>query len=79
MNEVTIEAKNLTKSYRKLLAVDNVSFKIYKEEFLVGLNSAGKTIIVDILDCLRNPTNGFAKVLCYKIITQEKVLNKFKN
>jgi hypothetical protein len=33
MNEVTIEAKNLTKSYRKLLAVDNVSFKIYKEEF----------------------------------------------
>lgn len=37
-----IEVKNLTKRYKELKAVDDLSFEVYEEEIL-GLNGSGKS------------------------------------
>ncbi|HHW22216.1 MAG TPA: ABC transporter ATP-binding protein [Clostridiaceae bacterium] len=52
-----LRVENITKSYGKLVAVDNVSFKINKGEIciLVGPNGAGKsTLIKSILGLLKH-------------------------
>jgi ABC-2 type transport system ATP-binding protein len=48
---ICIEFKNVSKSYKDLLALDNVSFEIKKGEILgyVGPNGAGKTTTIKIL------------------------------
>lgn len=68
-----IEVNNLTKKYDDILAVDSVSFKVKEGEIfsLVGPNGAGKTTTVEILECLRTPTSGKAKVLGYEIKKQQ--------
>lgn len=64
-----IEVKNLKKSYGKLDAVDDVSFDVYKGEIfgLLGENGAGKTTTLEIIEGLRKPTSGSAKILGFDI------------
>jgi len=59
-----IEVKNLVKKYGDITAVDEISFDVYRGEIfsMVGPNGAGKTTTVEILECLRKPTSGTAKV-----------------
>lgn len=75
--EKVIEVKNLTKKYSKLVAVDNISFKVEKGEVfaLLGENGAGKTTTLEIIEGLRKPTSGEIKVLDLDI---KKNLNKVK-
>ena len=59
-----IEVDTLTKRYGQLLAVDRVSFSVYQGEVfgLLGPNGAGKTTTVEILEGMRAPDSGAARV-----------------
>ncbi len=64
-NNSVVQIKNLTKNYKDLKAVDNVSFEVYKGEIfgLVGPNGAGKTTTIECIEGLRTPTSGVIDVL----------------
>ena len=57
-----IEVENLSKSYGKIQAVKEVSFKVKKGEVfgLIGPDGAGKTSIIQILTGVLTPTSGKA-------------------
>ena len=59
-----IEVENLSKTYGKTIALDNVSFKINKGEVvgLLGPNGAGKTTTMKILTCFLSATAGKALI-----------------
>ena len=52
-----IEIKGLTKRYRDVVAVDNLSLNIEEGELfsLLGVNGAGKTTTIKMLSVLRLP------------------------
>ena len=60
MNAIIIEG--LTKRYKDVLAVDNLSLSIEEGELfsLLGVNGAGKTTTIKMLSCLTEPTSGNA-------------------
>ncbi len=60
-----LEAKNLTKRYGDVLAVDNVSLAIEKGALfgLLGPNGSGKTTMIKMLTGQTRPTRGSATVL----------------
>ena len=64
MNDVMIEAKELTKRYGEFTALDRASFQVRKGEVLgfLGPNGAGKTTTMKILTCFIAPTEGTASV-----------------
>ncbi len=64
-----VQVENLSKKYGDNIAVNNISFGLSKGEVFafLGPNGAGKTTTVEILECLRNPTSGQAKVLGYDV------------
>jgi len=66
-----IEVKNLVKKYGKLVAVDSISFEVKKGEIfgLLGENGAGKTTTLEMIEGLRKPTSGKAKVLSFDVKT----------
>jgi len=65
MSKSVIEVENLTKKYGKLIAVNNISFQVQKNEVfgLLGENGAGKTTTLEMIEGLRKPTAGEIKVL----------------
>jgi len=73
-----ISVKDLTKKYQDITAVDNISFNVKEGEIfsLVGPNGAGKTTTVEILECLKDPTSGKAKVMGYDISKDEKKIKQ---
>lgn len=74
-----IEAEGLTKRFREVLAVDNVSFEVEEGEIFgfLGPNGAGKTTTINMLITLLRPTKGSARVAGYDILKEpEKVRRK---
>ena len=67
-----IEIRNLTKKYKDVTAVDDLSLDIREGELfsLLGINGAGKTTTIKILTCLASQTSGEAMLLG-KSITKE--------
>lgn len=63
-NEVTLEVRDLTRIYgrgsEEVRALDGVSLKIHKGEFVsfMGPSGSGKTTLVNLLGCLENPSTG---------------------
>ena len=57
------EVENLTKRFGGLVAVDNVSFKIERDEIvgLIGPNGSGKTTLVRCIIGILSPTSGTVK------------------
>lgn len=55
-----LEVHNLTKSFRSLTAVDDVSFAISQGACfgLLGPNGAGKTTTIEIIENIKKPTSG---------------------
>ncbi len=64
-----VEVNNLSKKYGDKVAVNGISFRLSKGEVFafLGPNGAGKTTTVEILECLRAPSGGQAKVLDYDV------------
>ena len=64
-----IKILGLTKKYKKLVAVDNLSLTIENGELfsLLGINGAGKTTTIKMLSCLSTPTDGDAFLLGHSI------------
>jgi ABC-2 type transport system ATP-binding protein len=59
-NGVMVRISNLTKRYENILAVDNLSFDVFRGEVfgLLGSNGAGKTTTLQIIAGLLKPTAG---------------------
>ena len=57
---MTIEIKNLSKKYNKILAVKDINFKIEKGSIvgLLGPNGCGKTTTIGMILGLIKPTSG---------------------
>ncbi len=57
-----IRMEGLTKKYKDVVAVDNLSLSVCKGELfsLLGVNGAGKTTTIKMLSCLTQPTSGDA-------------------
>lgn len=57
-----IRIEGLTKKYKDVVAVDNLSLSVQKGErfSLLGVNGAGKTTTIKMLSCLTKPTSGDA-------------------
>ena len=57
-----IKIDSLTKKYKDVIAVDNLSLSVRNGELfsLLGVNGAGKTTTIKMLSCLTQPTSGDA-------------------
>ena len=57
-----IRIEGLTKKFKNVTAVDNLSLSVEKGELfsLLGVNGAGKTTTIKMLSCLSCPTSGDA-------------------
>ena len=77
-NESIIEVKNLTKTFNKFTAVDDISFNVKKGEIfgLLGPNGAGKTTTLRMLSTLVRPTKGTATIGGYDIVEKDTEVRK---
>lgn len=68
-----IEIKNLSKNFKNIKAVDNISFKVNNGEIvgLLGENGAGKTTTLRMLATMLKPTDGTAVLNGHDIITDQ--------
>lgn len=68
-----IEVNNLSKSFKDIKAVDNISFSVKSGEIvgLLGENGAGKTTTLRMLATMLKPTGGTAKINGYDILTED--------
>lgn len=68
-----INAINLTKIYKDLVAVDQLNLQVEQGELfsLLGVNGAGKTTTIKMLSCLTKPTSGDAFVGGASIVRDE--------
>jgi ABC-2 type transport system ATP-binding protein len=62
--EISVSAEKLTKKFGEFIAVNNISFKVYKGEIygFLGANGAGKTTTIRMLCGLLKPSQGEAFV-----------------
>lgn len=79
--ENIIEIKNLSKKFRKVLALSDVNLEIKKGELfgLLGINGAGKSTLIKILSCLILPTTGKITISGFDIEKQEKNVKQIIN
>ena len=73
-----ISLSNIEKSYKKQMAVQDISFEVKPGELfgLIGPDGAGKTTIFRILTTLLLPDRGKATVAGYDIIEDYKAIRK---
>lgn len=74
-----IRIEGLSKQYRDVLAVDNLSLSIKEGELfsLLGLNGAGKTTTIKMLSCLSTPSSGNAFLLGKSIVNNTPDVKSF--
>ena len=75
-----IRVEGLTKTYKEVTAVNNLSLSVKEGELfsLLGVNGAGKTTTIKMLSCLTQPTKGDAflngKSICKDAASVKKVI-----
>jgi ABC-2 type transport system ATP-binding protein len=75
--ETIIEVRNLVKTFnsrgRKITAVNDISFDVFKGEIfgMIGPNGAGKSTTFSILTTLIKPTSGSIKVAGFDVEKQD--------
>ncbi len=75
---MSISLSNISKSYKKVQAVRDISFNVEPGELfgLIGPDGAGKTTLFRILTTLLIPDEGKATVAGFDIITDYKAIRK---
>lgn len=73
-----IRLSNISKSYKKVKAVQNISFNVEPGELfgLIGPDGAGKTTIFRILTTLLFPDEGSASVAGFDVVKDYKAIRK---
>jgi ABC-2 type transport system ATP-binding protein len=76
MDSITV--KNLSKKFKDVLAVDNISFNVKAGELFgfLGPNGAGKTTTINMLSTLIRPGSGDARVMGFDIKKQRDHVRK---
>jgi ABC-2 type transport system ATP-binding protein len=76
--ELAIEAKNLTKYYDEIQAVDGINLRIPKGSLygILGPNGAGKSTTISMLSTVLPPTAGGVKILGYDLSDDSKEIKK---
>lgn len=75
---MSIEVKNISKSYGNQIALDSISFTIKKGEIVgfLGPNGAGKSTLMKILTTYIAANDGLATVNGFDVNTEEKSVQK---
>jgi ABC-2 type transport system ATP-binding protein len=73
-----ISAKNLTKTFGRTVAVNDISFEVTRGEVvgLLGPNAAGKTTTMRMLTCYLAPDSGTATVAGFDVIEDSLEVRK---
>lgn len=77
-NHFSVKVKELTRLFGNFIAVDHVSFQVYKGEIFgfLGANGAGKTTTIRMLCGLLMPTSGLAYVSGFDIYRQTEEIKQ---
>lgn len=77
-NEVVIKTNKLTKRFGDFIAVNEISFEVYKGEIFgfLGANGAGKTTAMKMLIGISNPSSGNAVIAGYDVYKQTELIKK---
>jgi drug efflux transport system ATP-binding protein len=77
-NEKVITAKELSKHFGGFVAVDKITFDVYKGEIFgfLGANGAGKTTAMRMLCGLSLPSSGSATVAGFDVFKQNELIKK---
>ncbi len=69
-----IQVEHLVKRFKKITAVDDISFQVEEGEIfgLLGPNGAGKTTALNILCTLLKPTSGRATINGFDVMRQQR-------
>ena len=80
LDNILLYTENISKNFQGIKAVNNVNFKIYKNEIraLIGPNGAGKTTFVSLL-CGRITASGGKVVFCGEDISDLPVFERISN
>jgi ABC-2 type transport system ATP-binding protein len=78
MNQPSIVVSSLTKKFGDFVAVNSVSFQVYRGEIFgfLGANGAGKSTTIRMLCGLLSPTSGNASVGGYDIAKQAELVKR---
>jgi ABC-2 type transport system ATP-binding protein len=65
MSQPTIQLSSVTKSFKDITAVNNLSLTINEGEFvaLLGPNGAGKTTLIEMIEGIQKPDSGSISIL----------------
>jgi len=76
-----IQTKNLTKTFGKLVAANNVNLKICDNECfaLLGLNGAGKTTFLNMISTQIIPSEGTASINGFDLVSEKEKIRKIIN
>lgn len=77
-NEIVIKTEKLTKKFGNFIAVNEITFEVYKGEIFgfLGANGAGKTTAMKMLIGISNPTYGSAQIGGFDIYKQTEQIKK---
>ena len=77
--DYAIEVNQISKSYGKVIALENVDLQVRRGSVmgLLGPNGAGKTTLVRILTTLLRPSSGSATVLGYDVVRHARHLRSY--
>jgi ABC-2 type transport system ATP-binding protein len=75
---IAIRTEQLTKRFKKLIAVNNVSFEVPEGEIFgfLGPNGAGKTTTINMLSTLIPVTSGHAEIMGFDIIKNRNAVRR---
>lgn len=78
MTESVISVQGLTKRFGEFVAVNNITFDVYKGEIFgfLGANGAGKTTAMKMLTGLSKPTEGSGSVAGFDISKEREKIKK---
>ena len=80
LDNILLYTENISKNFQGIKAVNNVNFKIYKNEIraLIGPNGAGKTTFVSLL-CGRINASAGKVIFCGEDISDLPVFERISN